>query len=235
MYEETFSPWCYGELCNNQNEGRGSNSAQSRSNREHCYREELSERTIDASTNIKIIQKTDASGGDGGDGGNSGNAVGGSATAASAACGSLAVASASSEADSSDFPPWRPCNGFSDLEQDATNEERLVNGIPSGGAAATGGSAATAPGGAGGNGGAGGTATSTASVTVENVVVILSNERNDQSPLVSLGLNQRQLDISMDESGNTFVNGEKMDEKTLTNGVRVFLFRDSQTESSTTE
>ena len=85
-----------------------------------------------------------------------------------------------------------------------------------------------------GTGGNGGTVCNSATVIVENVVVISCNE-NGLEPAISLGMNDRKVNINVDEDGNTFVNGQKMEEQQLENGTKVFVFRDSTEKKSETK
>ncbi len=95
----------------------------------------------------------------------------------------------------------------------------------------------TTSGGSGGGGGAGGENSSTQSnsstITVENMNVIILACDHSTDPSVSLGVNNRKLDIRVDENGDTYLNGEKMDEKDLGNGTKVFIFRNSESQNTT--
>ncbi len=181
------------------------------------------ENTINIINKVCINQDANAQGGDGGNGGNAenGDATGGSAAAAS---GLIAIA-----ANVTDPEFEIPLSDDLKKKDESELETEQANGS---GVAATGGSAniGTAAGGAGGAGGNGGTAENTATVSVENVVIIACN--TDTPTAVSLGTNSRTLDINVDKDGNTFVNGEKMDEEKLSDGTKVLIFRSSNSEKS---
>jgi len=49
---------------------------------------------------------------------------------------------------------------------------------------------------------------------------------------LTLNRTDRQVDVKIDENGDTFVNGKKMDEVPLENGTKVFIFRDSESKKS---
>lgn len=76
-------------------------------------------------------------------------------------------------------------------------------------------------GGDGGDGG-GGTVNNSATVNVENLLVICCDKHNSGSSL-SIGTNNRKIDINVDENGNAFINGRKLDGTKLDNGTRVFV------------
>lgn len=184
------------------------------------YPKEECENTVNINTSVSICQTANASGGDGGDGGYGGAAAGGSAAAASASGeDASAAASASSNAGGGS-------NGNGGLASDPTDLADPLDSETST-ASATGGSATGGSGGEGGNGGIGGTASNSASVQVDNMVVICCDGKGpDQT--IRLGMNDRKVEITVDKDGNTLVNGQKMDEQELENGTKVFIFRNSE-------
>lgn len=92
----------------------------------------------------------------------------------------------------------------------------------------TGGPATGGSGGAGGTGGENNSAQcNTATIAVENVVVLCCN--GDSPPHnMTIGLNGRKMDIFMDEDGSTFVNGKKMDAENLEDGTKVYIISKSE-------
>jgi len=175
---------------------------------------------------VNIWQNAEANGGDaeGGDGGD-----GGSAAAASAE--SEGEGDATASASVSVDPNNHGSRPNSNLNQPP--EAQSLGSI-------TNVEDAAAKGGDGGNGGDatggdGGTATNVAEVEVENVVVIYPNS-DGSTPLINLGVNgnnlRRNVDIKVDENGNTFVNGQKRDEQELNDGTKVFIFRNSELKTS---
>lgn len=85
-------------------------------------------------------------------------------------------------------------------------------------------------GGDGGAGGAGGSASNSSSISIENVLII--NGDTAQYGSYSLGTNGKKLNITVDEDGNTLVNGKKLDEEELEDGTKVLIFRNSETKYS---
>lgn len=223
------------------------------------------ETEVEVITNINICQQAEANGGDtnGGDGGDGGNATGGNANAASAEVegdgdatavivtsvdeengvnhktGQVSTQKVSSENLRELLPDQLKLLSPEQLEAlQSLLDLNGALGIAIGDAAAVGGSATGGNGGNGGTsgtGGAGGTAQNTATVNVEQVVVIVP-ENNGPYPTVTLGTNsnniKRNVEITMDEKGNTFVNGQKMDEQELANGTKVMIFRNSETKET---
>lgn len=90
-------------------------------------------------------------------------------------------------------------------------------------------------GGNGGNGGDGGVITNVATAVIDNVVVIIADNEVDVDLALGLGLNNRQLDLKVDDKGGVSINGKKMNETQLENGTKVFVLRDGVTKSTTTE
>lgn len=185
-----------------------------------------SDNTIDISTAITINQTATSSGGAGGDGGNGGEGGG-----ASQAYGLIAVAINEIEAGL-EIPTIPEALGEGEAEIGTEQIQKLQQSRPPQNEDET-----TASGGDanGGDGGAGGNAASVnyASVVVDNVVIINSNvDGNRQYPAYTIGTGNRKLEIKVDENGETFVNGEKMDEKTLDDGTKVLIFRDSKVQNS---
>jgi hypothetical protein len=178
------------------------------------------ENKINICNKVTINQTANAQGGEGGDGGDaeSGDVTGGSAAAAS---GLIAVAANVTE------PDIRiPLSD--DLKQQEENIEPLQTdgGTTAAGGSATGGDS---QGGEGGRGGDGGTATNEATVAIENVIVISCNG-DGPSHALTLGTNNRKLDIEVNENGETLVNGQKMQEESLPDGTKVLIFRSSTSE-----
>lgn len=185
-----------------------------------------SDNTIDISTSISISQTATSAGGAGGDGGDGGEGGG-----ASQAYGLIAVAINEIEAGI-EIPTVPDALGEGDTALDAEQVKQLQQSRPhqnDDGATASGGDAN------GGAGGDGGNATSLnyASVVVDNVVIINSNVDGDgQYPAYTIGTGNRKLEIRVDENGEAFVNGAKMDEQTLGDGTKVLIFRDSKVQNS---
>lgn len=184
-----------------------------------------SDNTIDISTTITISQTATSAGGAGGAGGD-----GGEGGDASQANGLIAVAINEIEAGI-EIPTVPEALG---VEEAVSTEQlqQLEKSRPQqneDGTTASGGDAN------GGAGGAGGDATSLnyASVEVDNVVIINSNvDGNGQYPAYTIGTGNRKLEIRVDENGEAFVNGTKMDEQTLGDGTKVLIFRDSKVQNS---
>lgn len=205
-------------------------------------RKEESENEIDATTTVNICQNANASGGNGGSGGDGGDAYGGSAAAASAESeGGEGDASASAtvcENGPDAVQTLRKAMANPNLsEQDLQSLQELLDlqlgaSVAIGDAAAAGGNATGGNGGNGGAGGAGGAITQTASVTVENYVIINAADNLTTPPKMKLGINGKHVEVTMDENGNTFVNGQKMDEQQLDNGTKVFIFRNNEVKKS---
>jgi len=184
-----------------------------------------SDNTIDISTAITINQTATSSGGAGGAGGNGGE--GGDAAQAN---GLIAVAFNEVEAglETSTIPMLDSLSKEEAIKT-AQSQSRPQPPENENGTTASGGDA---NGGAGGNGGDS-TALNYASVEVENVVIINSNvDGNGQYPAYTIGAGNRNLEIKVAENGDTFVNGQKMDEQTLGDGTKVLIFRDSKVNNS---
>jgi hypothetical protein len=167
--------------------------------REHC------ESDVNICTSVNIWQDGEANGGNA-NGGNGGDATSGSAAAAS-------TESEGEDEDDQSTTPEEPAS----LESELSGEN----------ASAIGGDATGGAGGAGGTGGTGGSVSNSASVSVENVVVICCDE-NGSAPCLTLGTNNRKVIIKVDENGDTYVNGQKMNETELEDGTKVFIFRNSE-------
>jgi len=182
-------------------------------------------RDVNICTSVNICQNGEANGGDA-NGGNGGDATGGSAAAASAQSEGEGDASATASVSvSQESKPYGDKEGADQAltPEVAAAQDTVVSGE---GASAIGGAAT---GGDGGNGGDGGDASvsNSAAVTVENVVVICCDEKGSH-PGLTLGTNNRKVNIKVDENGDTFVNGQKMDETKLEDGTKVFIFRNSE-------
>lgn len=171
--------------------------------------------TVHVTTNVSISQRAEANGGNA-NGGNGGNA-GGSA-AASAASGENA--SANSSALNAFVGEPRVSSDDPEPQNDAAIEEESV-------VSATVGSATGGNGGSGGTGGNGGAASNSSAVQVDNMIIICC-DGNGPGTAIKLGTNDRKVDITVDQDGNTFVNGKKMDEEELENGTKVFIFRNTE-------
>lgn len=184
-------------------------------------------------TTINLTQNANANGGDGGDGGDTGETgdiTGGSAASADSSDGfAIAINAEDIEIETSD--------GEDDLAQMGLNN--LPGGGPINGnnpdneyedsatATSTGGDAVGPSGGNGGAGGAGGTATNTATIVSENVIVINTSSEGATPPTLTLGLNNRQIDITADENGDPLVNGQSMTANTLEDGTKVFILKNT--------
>jgi hypothetical protein len=194
-------------------------------NNNSCYDEEEFENTINVTNTINITQTANANGGDGGDaeGGDAtgGDAIGGSAAAAS---GVIATATATNVID-----PEIDIPGIDDIDEELSTLQ------VDGGTAATGGNAVAGNTESGntqaGTGGNGGTASNSVELTINNIIII-SSEGSNPPTAFKVNNNGRNLDIVVDELGNTFVNGEKMDEKELKDGTKVLIFSSSQSQKA---
>lgn len=179
--------------------------------------------TVNINNNISINQTANAQGGSGGEGGNAtnGDATGGSAAAAS---GLIAVAANVVE-------PNIEIPLLDDLRTSRPDEksDALANGS---GTSASGGSATigSAAGGAGGSGGNGGTATNSVTVAIDNIIII-SNNSDGPGSEYKIGMQDRTLDFKVDENGDTYVNGKRMDSDELDDGTKVYIFK-NRTESN---
>lgn len=100
---------------------------------------------------------------------------------------------------------------------------------------ANGGDGGNARGGDGGDGGDGGVVTNVATAVIDNVVVIVTDNEIETDLALGLGLNNKQLDLKVDDKGSVFINGKKMNETQLDNGTKVFVLRDEVTKSTTAE
>lgn len=58
------------------------------------------------------------------------------------------------------------------------------------------------------------------------------SDGNTSGANYKVGLKERNVDITMDEKGNTFVNGKKMHEEELANGTKVFIFKNTEEKQS---
>lgn len=94
-------------------------------------------------------------------------------------------------------------------------------------------------GGAGGTAGDGGTVTNSAVTTVVDVVVVVGSGNGNNntggdgtaSP-IALDLNGRKVDIRLNDNGQTFVNGEKLEEQQLADGTKVYVFRKEEVQEN---
>lgn len=179
---------------------------------------------ININNNLSINQTANAQGGSGGPGGNAsnGDATGGNAAAAS---GLVAIAANIIDPDI-EIPLLDDLRG----SQPDENADALANGS---GTNASGGSATigTAAGGAGGFGGNGGTATNSVSVSFENIVII-SNNSDGPASEYRIGMNDRNLNFRVDENGDTYVNGKRMDSEELDDGTKVYIFKNRTEKNS---
>ncbi len=204
----------------------GSNQKSRNESPRKCHRRENEEceNTINIINKICINQKADAEGGDGGDGGDTenGNVTGGSAAAAT---GLIAIA-----ANVTDPEIEIPLSDDLVQKEQEELEAEQANGS---GTVATGGSATigTSTGGNGGNGG-NGTASNSSSITINQTIAISITCNSDTPSGVRIGTADRTLDIEVDENGDTFVNGEKLDDKELSDGTKVLIFKSSQSEKA---
>lgn len=185
-----------------------------------------SDNTIDISTSISISQTATSAGGAGGDGGDGGEGGG-----ASQAYGLIAVAINEIEAGI-EIPTVPDALGEGETALSTEQIKQLQKSRSHQNEDGTTASGGDANGGAGGDGG-NATSVNYASVQVDNVVIINSNvDGNGQYPAYTIGDGNRKLEIRLDENGETFVNGTKMDEQTLGDGTKVLIFRDSKVKSS---
>lgn len=180
---------------------------------EHENEESENENKIDVSTNITIEQCSTATGGDGGDS----KALGGDAAQASGGLVNVAINEIEADIEIPINPP------IGDLKKEEAAVEPAQNetgGNVVGGAAAS-------------TGGEGGDAVSFnyAQVDVENIIVISSNGTGPDTAF-TLGTNKRNYDIKVNKDGETFVNGQKMDEQELDDGTKVFILRKNNTKKS---
>ena len=196
------------------------NSAAKCATYQRCDREDNEEEEninhIDLRTIITVNQTATSTAGDGGDGG---DAEGGDA---SQAVGLIAISAneIETELEIPTAAPGLPVNR-------AQNDIQPLQEEP-----ATGASGGDATGGDGGNGGdATSSNTSSVTVDVENVIVITSST-DGPPPVYTIGTRNRNLEIKVDENGDTFVNGNKMVEQALDDGTKVLIFRDSKTSTS---
>lgn len=169
---------------------------------------------IDLRTIVTINQTANSTAGDGGDGG---DAEGGDASQAS---GLIAISANEIDAEL-EIPrsaPGVPVNGEPNAAQPLEDP--------------TGASGGDATGGDGGNGGSA-TSSNTASATVdvENVIIIAGSS-DGPPPVYTIGTRNRNLEIRVDENGDTFVNGKKMEEQALEDGTKIMIFKDSQVKNS---
>lgn len=196
-------------------------------NTEQSIEDVESDNTIDISTTISIAQTATSAGGAGGAGG-----PGGEGGDAALAEGLIAVAFNEVEAGLGipTIPDLESLNNEEAIKAEQLQEQLQKRPHDNeNGTTASGGDAN------GGAGGSGGNATSLnyASVVVDNVVIINSNvDGNGQYPAYTIGTGNRNLEIKLDENGDTFVNGTKMDEQTLGDGTKVLIFRDSKVSNS---
>lgn len=184
---------------------------------------------VNIHTSINICQNGEANGGEA-NGGNGGDATGGSAAAASAESEGEGDASAEASVSVSQKSKNNDVRTGTNRSPAAEEIAELDNVVLGEGASAIGGDATGGNGGAGGAGGNGGTVSNSATVTVENTVVVVC-DGNGAAGLRING-NGRNLDIEVDENGDTFVNGQKMDEEKLADGTKVFLFKNSEVKKS---
>ncbi len=195
--------------------------------------EEQCDTDIKISTSVNICQNAEADGGDA-NGGDGGFTIGGSAAAASAEyeledgarvaaivprSGLNATVNGNSENENSSNRNLLSKRSSRSLTTE--NAKALPSLLDVNADVAIGDAAAI-----GGDGVNGGTASNSANVTVENVIVVTCSEIG--TPALSIGSNQRRFNINMDENGNTFVNGQQLEKKTLDDGTKVFVFRNSE-------
>lgn len=225
MNQDNIAYWCYGQPVYKKPGLEEWRHHREKEEREKCVRD------VNICTSVNISQSGEANGGDA-NGGNGGDATGGSAAAASADSegdgDARAAASVRINTRSKSYEDKagavRPL--ISEVEAQALSPEEAEdpNAVVIGeGASAIGGDAA---GGAGGAGGVGGNASvsNSAAVTIENYVIVCCDKKGNH-PGLTLGTNNRKLDIKVDENGDTFVNGQKMDETEFEDGTKVFIFR----------
>jgi hypothetical protein len=91
---------------------------------------------------------------------------------------------------------------------------------------------------AGGNGGVGGDATATqnASAVIQNYTIVNCGDDwigNSGGKNFMLDIDQQKTELKIDENGDIFLNGEKMDAKDLGEGAKVFVFKNTKTSEET--
>jgi len=195
------------------------------------HEEETCENVVNINTSVQVTQsnQADANGGSGGSGGSAAAAaaIGERNEVEAEACSSTKteneveneteseseINSKKLAAEAADVAP-EDAEALEDLE--GTNTQTVA-----------------ASGGSGGEGGRGGevSQSNSASITIDNVNVIVlacNTDIGGSCPALTLNRGDRQLDLKIDEDGNTFVNGKKMEEVALENGTKVFVFRDSE-------
>lgn len=201
--------------------------------------EEIDNESVDSENRIRIettINLTqNANGGDGGDGGDGGSTgeigdiTGGAAASATATDGFAIAINSELENETADTEDLVTPLGLNNLPE-PINGEPPVDGILENPTVdtSTGGNAIGPDAGDGGNGSPGGNGgTNNATIVAENIFVVKTNGDGVSPPPLALGLNNRQIDITTDENGNTLVNGQKMAEETLGDGTKVFIFRNT--------
>lgn len=137
--------------------------------------------------------------------------------------------------DCQDCVPCEWCDCGADTEEPvqdgAINLNTTVNVWQSGdarGGDANGGDC----GGAGGTAGDGGTVSNSAITTVVDVVVVVGSGNGNNNTggdgtiePIALDLNGRKVNIQLSDNGQTYVNGERLEEQQLGDGTKVYVFR----------
>lgn len=198
------------------------------------------ENVVNINTNISVNQSNVAEA-NGGNGGSGGSAAAGSASSIATGEGDSSTdlrVNSETETNGTQKVPGDNASPAAAADETGAAEQDKVNPLQDVAAVAT---ESTATGGAGGAGGAGGGVTATqsndSSITVENCnVVIVASKDVDLYPptTVSVG-GSRQLDIKVNEKGEAFVNGQKMEERTVPGGTTVYVYHDSQNTSQVQE
>lgn len=179
---------------------------------------------VNITNSICVTQTATANGGDGGDGGSNGSATSSvSASAAAADRGGVAVINTQQSSE-------LELSSDEELAETSDTDEESTLQTSSASASASNGSTTNGSAGSGGNGGNGGSASNTVSAEINNAVVLMYNGGSD-SASYSVGLNDKKLDIKIDEDGSVYVNGTKLEEAKLDDGTKLFVFTDKKANS----
>lgn len=194
--------------------------------------EDECENTVNIWTNICVNQsnKVEANGGDGGAGGSS---TAGSASSVATSGGEASNTQKINTATDAARPPKGPDpNGIKPAADDETEsiEEEEVSTLEDVGNVTTTSASTAGDGGEGGRGGeVSATQSNNAEINVDNTNVIILSCNGQYPPTgLNIGGGSRQLDIRVNEQGETFINGQKMEERNMPDGTRVYVFHSSE-------
>jgi len=191
--------------------------------------DEKCENVVNINTSVQVTQsnQADANGGSGGSGGSAAaaGAIGERNEVEAEACSSTKTENEVENETESEINSKKLATEAADVAPEDAEALEDLEGTNTQTVAASGGS--------GGEGGRGGevSQSNSASITIDNVNVIVlacNTDIGGTSPALTLNRGDRQLDLKIDEDGNTFINGKKMEEVALENGTKVFVFRDSE-------